>query len=575
MAILPRRLSRNMRLESLEAREVPATGITLDNATGILTIEGSTTNDLAQVDYALVQGTNGAVADTSKLVATIQTDFGYQTQLQFTSSQVKLIQFLGKTGSDLFDNNTALPSTTTSWTGGAINTSLLLGSPGNTSTTQDGEVGVFTVGATGKVEVDYLYKGAGYRGELGFFSLKGMESLKPGSEEFIKEAARRALSESDLGYVVIKAQSEGARFSSNLPWEGDLNSGKYRGPKEFTMAPGDRFAAILVPNGRVHDVYKDPSIGGDKRPLFSLPEANPYVVTSQLRAQVGDLDGHGSVFAFEDLRLDGSSDRDYNDMVFQVVGAFGVAAPVADSVNPTRNFLNTAINKEIAVYTQERSANNTSTVAEAGQAGTFRVANDGKIGVDYLFDGGGYVGELAMFSLQGMQNLTPGSPEFIKEATRRAISDSVLGHVIISDRVQGARSSDKVTWEANFNQGTYLGVEKFTMTPGDTVAFMLVPNGMVWEIYNKPTITGNKRPLFSLAKANPMGPTGSTQLADITGQGTTFGFEDQRQDGVSDRDYNDMVFRVSGLQGWAESLASVVNTAKNILNQEAASRILA
>jgi hypothetical protein len=65
------------------------------------------------------------------------------------------------------------------------------------------ESGYFTVGESGEVTIDYLFDGGGYEGELAIFSLEGMEGLEPGSEAFIQEAANRALSESELGYIVI------------------------------------------------------------------------------------------------------------------------------------------------------------------------------------------------------------------------------------------------------------------------------------------------------------------------------------------------------------------------------------
>ncbi|NJO19205.1 MAG: hypothetical protein HC838_02820 [Spirulinaceae cyanobacterium RM2_2_10] len=64
--------------------------------------------------------------------------------------------------------------------------------------------GTFTVGETGTISVDYLFDGGGYQGELGFFSLDGLEDLEPGSEAFIQAAANRALSNSELGHLVIQ-----------------------------------------------------------------------------------------------------------------------------------------------------------------------------------------------------------------------------------------------------------------------------------------------------------------------------------------------------------------------------------
>jgi hypothetical protein len=77
------------------------------------------------------------------------------------------------------------------------------------------ESGYFTVGESGEVTIDYLFDGGEYQGELAIFSLEGMEDLVPGSEEFIQTAANRALSESELGYIVISDKAEGARFNSD------------------------------------------------------------------------------------------------------------------------------------------------------------------------------------------------------------------------------------------------------------------------------------------------------------------------------------------------------------------------
>lgn len=60
--------------------------------------------------------------------------------------------------------------------------------------------------------------------------------------------------------------------------------------------------------------------------------------------------------------------------------------------------------------------------------------------IDYLLDGGAYQGELAIFSLEGMEQFYTDLNEFIAEAARRALSNSDFGHVVISDATEGARS---------------------------------------------------------------------------------------------------------------------------------------
>jgi hypothetical protein len=69
--------------------------------------------------------------------------------------------------------------------------------PHTTDLVEHFDSGVFTVGETGKVGVDFLYDGGGYRGQLAIFSLKGMDAFDANSTAFIHEAATRALSNSD------------------------------------------------------------------------------------------------------------------------------------------------------------------------------------------------------------------------------------------------------------------------------------------------------------------------------------------------------------------------------------------
>lgn len=184
--------------------------------------------------------------------------------------------------------------------------------------------GYFTVGDSGEVSIDYLFDGGMYEGEVGIFSLDGLDA-EPGSEEFIKEAARRALSSSELGHVVIVDATEGALFSGNMTGEGDFNQGEHQGAKTVQMRAGDRFGFILTPNHSLEDVYS----GQETEALFSLATANP---NDDLQfGQIADITGDGNTFAMEDLSLSSGSDRDYNDVVFQVQGA-EAEAPLMDDL---------------------------------------------------------------------------------------------------------------------------------------------------------------------------------------------------------------------------------------------------
>ncbi|MFP5273157.1 S8 family serine peptidase [Coleofasciculus sp.] len=210
------------------------------------------------------------------------------------------------------------------------------------------ESGTFTVGETGDVSIDFLFDGGNYQGELAIFSLDGMDEFEPGSEEFIQEAASRALSDSELGHIAIADQTEGARFSDELAEVND-NAGEYLGVKTFQMRPGDEFGVMLVPNSTVQQVFDNPDAGGAVRPLFSMATANPEDAFHT--GQIADVTGDGSTFVMEDLRVDADwNDQDYNDIVFQVRGATGKAALMDDVVDPNHDWRGTDMGEALTTY---------------------------------------------------------------------------------------------------------------------------------------------------------------------------------------------------------------------------------
>ncbi|NER35197.1 MAG: DUF4114 domain-containing protein [Oscillatoria sp. SIO1A7] len=209
----------------------------------------------------------------------------------------------------------------------------------------DIESGLFTVGSSGEIESNWKYDGGAYQGELAAFSITGMEALPLGSEAFIKEAARRSKSGRLLGNILFSDPQEGAELSGPLSEPKDWNFGTYLGPKTFQMTPGDTFALMLVPNGTVEEVFNDPAIGGDKRPLFSIATANPSDAFHL--GQVADVNGTGSAFVMEDLRVDTGSDKDYDDVIFEFKGAKGFAVDVASVISPTLDWRDGALGQQL------------------------------------------------------------------------------------------------------------------------------------------------------------------------------------------------------------------------------------
>ncbi len=207
--------------------------------------------------------------------------------------------------------------------------SAILRVNGQTLTVEQSGLGEFIVGSDGQVQVDLVFDGGAYEGQLGMFSLSGMEALVPGSVAYIREATRRALSNSVEGYVVA-SDGEGARFSGSLPDE--ITPGLAPAPRSFSLIPGDRIAFFLVPNGSVNAVFANPDVEGDLRPLFSVEAANPEGLEQFAQLSAG-------VFAIEDLRRDRSPDNDFEDFVIAVDGASGSQRAIADLIAPGESWL--------------------------------------------------------------------------------------------------------------------------------------------------------------------------------------------------------------------------------------------
>ncbi|NER38940.1 MAG: S8 family serine peptidase [Oscillatoria sp. SIO1A7] len=184
-----------------------------------------------------------------------------------------------------------------------------------------------------QISVNFISDGGAYKGEVGLFNLEGMHLYKPDSEAFFKEAARRSLSGSYLGDVSVKDSIDKGQFDINYPWDGNHNFGTYAGFRTFDVNPGDKFGIIMVPNGTMQEVFDNPAIGGNKRPLFSLGDSNPNGAF-----HVGQLAAAGgNIFVMEDKRVDLGTDRDYNDIVIYVKGAKGEAVSLDDVVHPDRD----------------------------------------------------------------------------------------------------------------------------------------------------------------------------------------------------------------------------------------------
>jgi subtilisin family serine protease len=221
--------------------------------------------------------------------------------------------------------------------------------------------GIFTVGDTGEIEIDYLWDGGKYQGQLALFNLQGLDNYQPGSREYILEVLNRILEpDSETGHIVIDDKGEGAKFSGEVG-EGNFNTGDYTGIKTLKLQPGTHWGAMLIPNGTAEELWEtlndpDAKLPRSMRPLFSLATANPD--DGLHLGQIADVTGDGHTFVFEDLRVDGRTDRDYNDLIFQIKGATGDAVNLDEVINPANDWRESEIGQSLLDYATFRGQEN-------------------------------------------------------------------------------------------------------------------------------------------------------------------------------------------------------------------------
>lgn len=202
-------------------------------------------------------------------------------------------------------------------------------------------------------------------------------------------------------------------------------------------------------------------------------------------------------------------------------------------------------------------------------AGVF-TARESTLTAEYLWDGGGYGNsQVGVFLLDGMESLTGDA--FHREAAKRATSNSTSGYVLVDDRTEGAKLSGKLSFEDNFNQGPHGGVKSFAVKPGAKYGLVLIPDGSLADIAAGGFTGASRRPLYSMATTNPNGLFQAGQLVEAGAnatRGNTYIFEDLRLDQGSDRDYNDVVIRLRGVNGYVPSINDYINPNKDWRKEE-------
>ena len=304
------------------APQLPAAAVAQsdqENSQKIPAVTAYTTSEEAASKTTLI-----TTAETTSKVQENQTPSSSETTLKSESEPNKTSPATAPTTDKLESNKT---SPTENSTANNLETATNLESDkvSTPSTSINFDSNAFTVDEKGIIGIEFTSDGGLYTGQLAIVSLKGMEKFVPGSEAFISEAASRALSNSTNGYIVISDDLEGAYYTNPNSSE-NFNFGPYLGTKTFAMTPGDKFFFMLVPNGTVQQVYDNPAIGGEKKPLFSIATENPNDGFSI--GKIADITGSGQLFVMEDMALSQGSYRDYDDITFRVTGATSQIVPL-------------------------------------------------------------------------------------------------------------------------------------------------------------------------------------------------------------------------------------------------------
>jgi hypothetical protein len=291
-----------------------------ENSQKLLAVTADTTSEEATSETTLV-----TTAETTSEPEEHQTPLSSETTFKSESEPNEISSATAST-TDKSESNKTSPTEIFTANNLDAATNLESDKASTFSTSSNFDSNAFSVDEKGIIGIEFTSDGGLYTGQLAIVSLKGMEKFVPGSEEFIKEAASRALSNSTNGYIAISDNLEGAYYTNPNSSE-NFNSGQYLGTKTFAMTPGDKFFFMLVPNGTVQQVYDNPAIGGDKKPLFSIATENPNDGFSI--GQIADITGEGQLFVMEDMALSQGSYRDYDDITFRVTGATSQIVPLS------------------------------------------------------------------------------------------------------------------------------------------------------------------------------------------------------------------------------------------------------
>ncbi len=210
-----------------------------------------------------------------------------------------------------------------------------------------GAPGVYTLGSDGLLHIDHLAESSPLEFTIAAVSVTGMDALYSDPKAFAAEAARRAMSGSELGHIILSDPIDAGRFS-NTRYGSNDNNGTYAGVKSFQMTPGDNIVFFVIPNGTMEEFAERLAQGGDPRFHVSIPGLNPNgdPQFAQLKASSGD----GSIITFEDYPLADAEHTDFNDAIFQIRGATGQVPELGDLIDLSQGWWSRMLGQTIMDY---------------------------------------------------------------------------------------------------------------------------------------------------------------------------------------------------------------------------------
>ena len=178
---------------------------------------------------------------------------------------------------------------------------------------QNFQSGYWTINEGGTVNVNYVFREAGYNSRLALFSLEGMGpdvydlDTAAGQKAFLLEAMRRVIA-GDRAQVIIDASTSSQGFNQT-----------------YSFRAGDTVAAIVIPNATFQTAYTNLNTNVNNSqtyPLTSLARGSgnqaPFYAN-----QYAPLGTNTNAYAIEDMQVTNNANVgsiDYQDLIFTAEG---------------------------------------------------------------------------------------------------------------------------------------------------------------------------------------------------------------------------------------------------------------